>query len=334
MKNPLISVIMPSYNHSQFVQEAMHSVLSQEGVNIEFLIADDGSKDGTPDAISQIKDSRITFFDNKVNQGAVAVTNDLIKRSSGEFIALINSDDAWSRPDKLSLQLKVLQSDLKLGACFGRAKFFDKNSTPIDKNSLPFGKVFDEINRSQGDWLRRFFDLSNCLCHPTILVRRECYQKVGLYDERFRQLPDYEMWIRLVKHYSIHVSDQELINFRILPGESASDSSIINNRRVMNEHLLIADSYFEGVSTELLVSGFGDLLKNKDTLDSHSQKIETALLYLNYNPHLGAPYELIGMLKISALINNVDFKDILFDKYGIDFKWLHKKTGEISVLKG
>lgn len=211
MKPPTVSVIMATYNHADFVIQAIESVLAQQGVDFEFLIADDGSADRTREVVASIKDARIRFFPSEKNRGACVVTNELIERASGEFIALINSDDYWTVPDKLAYQVQIMRENPKVGACFGRARFVDKDGRDIDKASLPFGTVFDQENRSQGQWLRRFFDLGNCICHPTLLIRKSCYEALGMYNNRLRQLPDFDMWIRLLKRYDIFISDKELV---------------------------------------------------------------------------------------------------------------------------
>src|ERR1700735_5122693 len=105
MANPRVSVIMATYNHAPFVAEAIQSVLSQDFGDFEFIIADDGSSDGTRDVVGRIQDPRIRFYPNTVNRGACVVTNELIDRSTGEYVALINSDDCWLQ-SKLSGQVR------------------------------------------------------------------------------------------------------------------------------------------------------------------------------------------------------------------------------------
>lgn len=333
MNSPTISVIMATYNHADFVAQAIGSVLSQNDVDFEFLIADDGSVDRTREVVGSINDKRIKFFPNEVNRGACVVTNELIERSSGEFVALINSDDFWAGNDKLAYQLQIMRDNPTLGACFGRARFVDKDGKAIEKSSLPFGSVFDQENRSQGAWLRRFFDLSNCICHPTMLIRRSCYKELGMYSNRLRQLPDFDMWIRLVKRYPIFISDRELINFRILPGENASSQTINNSIRTINEHYLIADTFFDGVDGNLLISGFEDVLRDKHLTDDEFLDVEKALLYFLPNQWLGKPYLMVGLLKLSRLLNSPVHHDILSDTYGIDDRWFQKEMGNIDVLR-
>ena len=333
MRSPAISVIMATYNHDDFVAQAIKSVLQQRGVDFEFLIADDGSIDRTREVVTSVKDERIRFFPNLINRGACIVTNELIHRASGEYIALINSDDYWEDEYKLAYQLQHLHDDPAVGACFGRARFVDKNSSTIPKFTLPFGRVFNQDNISRGRWLRRFFEGGNCICHPTMLIRKSCYDELGFYNNRLRQLPDYDFWIRLIKHHEIYISNRELINFRILPGENASSQTSANSIRTINEHYLIAENFFNGVKRELLIDGFSDLLIHKDIPDDTHLNIEKTLLYFVHNQWLGIPYKMIGMLKLNKLLNDTIYSDILTKNYGIDDRWFQNKIGEIDTLR-
>ena len=333
IKNPTISVIMATYNHAPFVAQAIESVLCQTGVDFEFLIADDGSKDTTRDVVSSIQDSRIRFWPNDVNRGACIVTNELIEHASGEFIALINSDDYWNGTDKLASQLKILRDNPELGACFGRANFVDREGNKILKETMPFGTVFDQNNRSQGAWLRRFFELGNCICHPTMLIRKSCYSELGMYSNRLRQLPDLEMWIRLVKKYPIYILDKELINFRILPGENAASQTPVNSIRTINEHYLIAVNFFNDINREIFFDGFGDLLKYKGEISSVHLDIEKCLLFFLSYKCLGRAYKMIGVISMNNLLSSQIHRTVLARDYGIDDRWFHDQMGDLDVLR-
>jgi glycosyltransferase involved in cell wall biosynthesis len=333
MSGTLISVIMATFNHADYVRQSIASVLSQRGVELEFLIADDGSTDNTREVVESVVDPRIRFFPSRENRGACAVTNELIARSKGQFIALINSDDYWCDDDKLVYQLQILLENPQLGATFGRARFIDKRGEVISKNRLTFGAVFDQKNRSQGEWLRFFFEQGNCICHPTMLIRRECYDEVGVYDNNLRQLPDFDMWVRLVKKYQIHISERELISFRVLPGRSASSQTVANSVRTMNEHYLIATSFFRNVGAQTLKDGFSDLLRYPDVPGDVHLEIEKTLLFFVPNRALGKAYEMVGILELNRLLSLNGHREVLAKDYGVDAGWYHRKMQDVDVLR-
>lgn len=328
---PLISVIIPSYNHSKFIVESIDSVLCQENVDIELLIADDGSSDDTISVIRKYQSNpKITIFANKVNQGAGVVTAQLIHHSKGEYIALLNSDDFWEGKHKLYKQLKFLEENPSFGACFGKARFVDQNGKSINKLTMDFGDVFDKgKNRSRGEWLRYFLSNGNCLCHPTILIRKECFNQLGTYKNSLRQLPDFDMWINLLKYYDIHIFDDELVNFRILPGENASSNSNINTVRTFNEHYLITKRYFDGISKEVLIEGFGDLIRHPDKLsDIKFLKCEVAFLLLKYdNRWLELVYKQVAVEQLYELLNDKVTHKILKEHYNFSDRDFYSLTG-------
>ncbi|WP_266169941.1 glycosyltransferase [Dyella subtropica] len=328
---PRVSVIMPTYNHEKFVRAAIDSVLAQEGVDFEFLISDDGSRDATREVVASVSDERIRFFPNTVNRGACVVTNELVQASRGEFVALLNSDDMWL-PGKLAEQVRLMDSRPGLGATFGRARFIDRDAFPIAKSGLPFGTIFDQANRNQGEWLRRFFDLGNCICHPTMLIRRRCYDEVGLYSNRLRQLPDFEMWIRLIKRYPIHIVEKDLIDFRILPGENASSDIGPNARRTINEHFLLAERFFDAATREQLIEGFSDVLHVPSIPSEAHLRIEGVLQLMRPNQWLGAPYRMTGLSKLRELLDDDSLRAILASDYNIDDRWFQARMSEHEAL--
>lgn len=332
MKSAEISVIMPTYNHERFVGASIDSVLNQTGVDLELLIADDGSPDGTRDVVSSYTDDRIKFFPYLVNRGAGIVTNELISAARGKYIALINSDDVWVE-GKLEQQLRILESNPDIAAVFGRAEFIDKDGAKINADELPFGSVFNQHNRTSGEWLRHFFAHGNCICHPTMLIRRSVFDELGAYNNRLRQLPDLEMWVRVVKKYKIFISDQVMVKFRILPGENASSDTGANHIRTMNEHFLIAEMAMDHVDRELFLEGFGDIAVIPDVPSDVHLDIEKALLYFHENQWLSRPYKLIGVLKMRKLLDSDVHREVMARDYGIGDYWYHLQTGAINVLR-
>jgi glycosyltransferase involved in cell wall biosynthesis len=329
---PKISVIMATYNHAPFVAQSVRSVLDQSFADFEFLISDDGSSDSTGDVVRRFSDPRLQFYPNSVNRGACTVTNELVQRASGDYVAVINSDDYWA-PDKLAVQLDFLERHPDHAAHFTGTIFIDKAGAEIAAEATGFGDIFRQPNRPRGQWLRRFFDGGNCLCHPSILIRRRCYAELGPYDNRYRQLPDFDMWIRLLKRYAIHVADRRLVFFRLMPGENVSSHTEANLVRASNEHYLIACGYFDGLERSVLVEGFSDLMVFKDPPSPEHCEIEKALLYFVPNGWLGRVYAAVGLRQLFDLLQSPPHRRILIDDYGIDDLEFQRRTATANVFR-
>lgn len=221
---PTISVVIASYNHAPFVQDCLQSVLAQDlqgQAHLEVLVTDDGSSDGTAERIAAYiaasGDPRVHLHVFAQNQGACAALNDAIRRSSGQYIAVLNSDDLFL-PGKLSRQLQFLTHNPHVGAVFGLPSFINEAGQPFSDASHKDHAVFHASNRPRHQWLRHFFDDGNALCHPTVLIRRQVYDTVGLYDPRLAQVPDLDQWIRTCAAFEIHVLQEPLTAFRIRDG--------------------------------------------------------------------------------------------------------------------
>lgn len=332
MLNPLVSVIMPSYNHARFIGRAIESVLNQSFLDYEFLISDDGSQDNTNDIVRKYSDKRIVFFDNKENRGACIVHNELLKRSKGKYVALINSDDMWIE-GKLEKQVEFLEKNQDISGHFGRAVYVDEHDSSLEKSTLAFGGVFDQKNRTQAEWLRFFFDCSNCLCHPTSMIKRDCYTDLGGYNNRLRQLPDYDMWIRFIKKFNIHISKDPLIRFRVLPGENASSATAQNNIRTINEHYLIAAHYFDNVQDDLFLQAFSDRLQPGVPEAKRDVQIEKTLQYFVYNQWLGGVYKAVGLRMLFDCLNDDRKRHTLHEVYGIDDRTFQKMSVEFDAFR-
>ena len=252
---PKVSVVMASYNHEKYVAETIESVLSQTYQDFEFIITDDGSPDGTVDVIKRFDDPRIKIFCFPKNHGVCVAMNNCIKEAKGEYIAVINSDDAWM-PDKLEKQVNFLDKHPENGAVFGYVQFIDDEGNDLGY-AHHYNRIFIQPNRTRFEWLRHFFESGNCLCHPSILIRKQCYNDVGFYDERFAQLPDFDFWIRLCMKYDIFIMPENLVKFRLCQSQgNASGNTPKNSSRVTLESAQILKNYLRAEVFDDLVNIF------------------------------------------------------------------------------
>lgn len=317
---PRVSVVMTSYNHGQYVLEAANSVLDQTMGEFEFIVVDDGSSDDSLDTLARITDPRLRVYRLAHNQGAAAALNIAIQQARSELIAVINSDDIWE-PTKLARQLEVMEAKPHLGAVFTGVRFIGSDGDPLVPEAIPeWNTVFRQPNRSQAQWLRYFLTNGNCLCHPSVLIRRAFYVEYGLYDNGLRQIPDLQRWITLVKHWPIEVlADEELVQLRLLPQElNASSLSRPNIVRGYREHLAINETFFEGCSTDLLLEGFGDILREPLINTVEERACEIALLWLDTPGPMQSLNRAQGMRELRALLGNPKTGRLLRTRYGID----------------
>ena len=232
------------YNHDKFVGETIESVIEQTYQDWEFIITNDGSTDGSLDIIKQYDDPRIKLFSLEKNSGARVARNNSIKHAIGEYIAVINSDDVWTL-NKLEKQVKFLDKNPDIGAVFTYAAFINDDSEDIGYEHH-YGLIFNQPNRSRLEWLRDFFMAGNCLCHPSVLIRKVCHEDLGLYDERLGQLADFDMWVRLVTKYQIHILPENLVKFRLLKNQgNISGNTPKNNSRVILEWSQVLRNYLK-----------------------------------------------------------------------------------------
>jgi glycosyltransferase involved in cell wall biosynthesis len=330
---PKVSVIIPSYNHEKYIAEAIQSILNQTYQDFEIIITDDGSKDNTVKIIKSFTDSRIKLFCFSQNQGAAAAANQCIAESKGEFIALLNSDDAWV-PEKLERQVNFLGTNLEIGAVFSYAQFIDENSNKIT-NPLKI-KYIDFImeNRTRFEWLNYFFYHGNCLCHPSILIRKECYNTIGVYDRRLAQLPDFDFWIRLCQKYEIYVMPQKLVNFRIRDHEAnVSGYKPESYTRMDVELPQVYKNYLNDIFSEDILKIFPELNKNYsiklDFMDKEILFFGIGKIALESNLF---PIQYFGLETIYKLLENSNIVDKICQIYNFSFVDLIKINGRKPIF--
>ena len=211
---PRITVILTSFNHEKYIAEAIDSVLAQTFIDFELLIIDDASQDDSWRIITAYTDSRINAFRNEDNNIVNSVNKIIKEVAVGEYIAIFHSDDIW-QADKLAQQIVYLDKHPECGAVFTNALAVGEDSKPLGDSAGFYAKIFDQANRTRQQWLNFFFYRINALCHPSVLIRKRCYDEVGLYRAEFFALADFELWVRLCLKYEIHVIPEQLTHFRV-----------------------------------------------------------------------------------------------------------------------
>jgi glycosyltransferase involved in cell wall biosynthesis len=280
---PKVTVILTSFNHSKYLREAIDSVLFQTYNNYELIIWDDASTDDSWQIIESYTDSRIRAFKNSVTMGAGNI-NRALKQSKGEYIAIHHSDDIWE-PEKLQKQVDFLNKNQDMGAVFTNAHIIGEESEPFVDESHGYYKIFDQPNRARHEWLRYFFEKGNALCHPSVLIRKQCYMDCGFYRYGFAQLTDFDMWVRLALRYDIHVLPEKLVRFRVRAAEvNASGNRTDTRSRGAYEYSLILNHYLKIDRLDDLIKVFPEARKFCDG-QHQNLKYVLAMTAIEIRPH-------------------------------------------------
>ena len=208
-----VSIVLPTYNRKALLKRAVDSVLNQTHPDFELIVVDDGSTDGTAEAIALLGDPRIRFLQLEQNRGAGAARNAGIQQAIGRFLAFQDSDDEWAA-DKLEKQLQcmelqgsevgVVYSDMERVESDGTVRYYRSPTVVPDRLVDPD---------------RAFYQVYGLGIQST-LIRRECFDRVGTFDERYRCFEDLELFIRLLKHYRFHHLQEPLVRYYKTSGVS------------------------------------------------------------------------------------------------------------------
>jgi len=213
MKNPIISVVMPCFNASRYIDKAIESVLTQTFSNFEFIIINDGSTDETHEVVNRYKDSRINYINFKKNKGNYVARNLGIKKAKGTFICVMDSDDV-SYPNKLSTQYKYMLKHPHIG-CVGC------HADKIDKYGNIIGAVKCPLLKS--DRLATLLLMDNVMVHPSIMLRKDVLLEYNLlYDTRYKYAADFDFLGRFAQYSKIINIKDTLVQYRIHDSQISS----------------------------------------------------------------------------------------------------------------
>lgn len=233
IKQPLVSVILPTYNRAFLLPRSINSVLNQTYKNLELIVVDDNSTDNTKEIVKGLKDKRIKYVQHKNNKGAAAARNTGINLSKGEYIAFQDSDDEWL-PEKLEKQMKVFENlSPKYGVVYcGYWRIKNNN-----KRYLPFSNLSHTSGYIHNDILMTSF-----VSMVTVISRKGCFLKSGIFDCNLSRIVDWELFIRISKNYHFKYINVPLVNVYCQSTSSISknNSAFIKSMEIILEkHKLI-----------------------------------------------------------------------------------------------
>lgn len=219
--NPKVSVIIPAYNRAAEVRNAIESVLAQTFSNLEVIVVDDGSSDGTGKILGEVYGDRIRYF-AQANQGASVARNKGLAEARGEWVAFLDSDDLWER-EKLEWQLKALERfSPQCGACYTDVRLFNHSETRA------LFQMSEESYRHEGTMgvnldvlklLVRPGGAGMVVCPSSLVARADKVRETGGLDPRLRFQQDTEFMFRLAMLTNFCYVNRALVWFDRSPAE-------------------------------------------------------------------------------------------------------------------
>ncbi len=204
--NPLVSVLIPTYNSVDFVEDTVRSIMNQTYTNIEIVIVDDASTDGTIKILEKLskEDKRIKLSQNKKNLGITDNMNNGILKCTGKYIAILDGDD-WAYPYRIEEQVKLMEKDEKVVLCSGYMDICDENLNIKTTRTYPL-KDKD---------IRRAMVKYDPISHPSSMWRTDTLLKTNLYSKNFPICRDYDLIVRISEFGKYENVPKPLIKYRV-----------------------------------------------------------------------------------------------------------------------
>ena len=213
-----VSVIIPTYNRAGFLRGAVQSVLDQSYKDVEIIVVDDGSTDETAAVVESFDQVAIRYLRHDRRCGSGAARNTGVLHAGGEYVAFLDDDDEWY-PEKLMRQMEAMAtSPAEVGAVYTGSFCVDPATRQI---------VAQRVPTARGDVHKALLG-GNCVGGASsMLMRRGCFDRVGLFDERLASLEDHDLWLRTARLYQFESIRAPLVKCSVHPDRiSANPESL------------------------------------------------------------------------------------------------------------
>jgi glycosyltransferase involved in cell wall biosynthesis len=202
--NPLVSVIIPTYNRSNHILGTIESALGQTYKNIEIIVVDDGSIDGTSSRVKAYG-YRIRYVYQE-HAGVSAARNKGIEEARGEFVAFLDSDDLWM-PEKIFKQMELFKADPELSVIYTDYSRFDDFGT--------YALTTFQFKTPAKGRIRKELLKNNFIGTSTVILKRSVFNNLGKFDTRLSTTEDFDLWLRLSDYYLFDYIPEALVRYRI-----------------------------------------------------------------------------------------------------------------------
>lgn len=223
-----MSVVVPAYNQEAYIAECLDSILGQTFRDFEVIVVDDGSTDRTPEILSRYGETiRVIRQDNR---GGAAALNAGIRSAAGEWIGWLSADDVWE-PSKLERQVEAIRRASDVRLVYSDYIYIDAHGNYLSREHFPCPPTRTKVMLKL---IRRCF-----INGSSTLIHRDVFARVGVYDERDRLTPDWDLWLRVALAFRIAHVAEPLVRYR-LHGEQTSarhDAMEKSSKRVVSRNV-------------------------------------------------------------------------------------------------
>lgn len=273
-----VSVIIPTYNRGNTIKRAIDSVLRQTYDDFEVIVVDDGSTDDTAQIVNGYEDSRVRYMMTEERHGANHARNIGIQSAMGEYIAFQDSDDVW-RENKLERQMQIFGQAPQIDVVWCSYLYLALSGV---KQIVPQNNKRERLQTE----IKKVLAHGNAIGIPTMIVKRKCFEQIGLFDETLKRFQDWDLCIRLVQKFQFYFMDEILVE------AYESEKSITNMNSAMEGQLSIIRKhcgFFEKVgSIDAQASHLIELAVEERKLEKLWESAETSLFMRGIYAYIGS----------------------------------------------
>lgn len=331
--DPKVSIIIPVYNGSNYLGEAIDSALAQTYKNIEVIVVNDGSDDGgKTEAIAKSYRDKIRYIYKK-NGGVSTALNAGILAAEGEYISWLSHDDVYM-PNKLEVQINYLRNENNPVILYSDYYWIDSRSKILGSYKIQHVSPDNFLYA-----LITSYPINGC----TTLIPKSCFDTVGLFNEELKTTQDYEMWFRLVRKYKLKHIPETLIKSRLHPEQGIRTMSNIQLTEVNNFYIWCLNNFsVDDIFRSRRISAAACFIKLAIKFKVRSLKLAfnhaLTLAYKNLDKTKPLTYYyelfLIFFYKVSPRILTYHYWQLIFKSLIVELKmrWSFFRTSKIKFI--
>jgi len=291
---PLVSVVIATFNMGQYLPAAIESVLAQTWKNLEVIVVDDGSTDDTTQQMEQFEANGLVKYFRTENRGQPHAKNRGLKESGGHFIAFCDADDIW-HPEKLCIQIPLFENE-KTGVVYSEVSYIDQHGNEVHR-SQPYKRHSGKVTQQ--------LIMKNFVPFGTAVIRKECLTKNGYFNENLPMGIDWDLWLRFSVDWLFQYTSEKTYLYRVWPGQMSN-----NYRARYKNAILILESFLnkypDEIPKNLINRAWADMYVNRGyTVACREKTLKEPLIDIMHGIYLDFNYVVAWKYLIKVLLRRI-----------------------------